>query len=85
MIVFMLTYLKSVDVASDFDNYEVLEYYAGAARLAKLSTGCGGKAAAMDILYDDGDNKSKNNAMDINTSAGFLYLISIQKETIFSL
>ena len=58
-------------------NYEVLEYYAGASSF-------GVKTAAMDIIYDlEGDNKTKNNTMDMNTSAGFLPLISIERLVFF--
>eukprot|EP00435_Cladocopium_sp_Y103_P070572 s275_g35.t1 len=55
------------------NEYEVLELYAGQQRLVKLAKGMGMKAAAMDRDYDTlGDNKSKNNAMDMNTSGGFV-------------
>lgn len=64
-----------LNVVSLDGNFEIVEFYAGAARLAKICANLGGKAAAMDFLYDDGDNKSRNNAMDMNTSAGFLLLI----------
>ena len=55
--------------------YEILEFYAGQARLAKMASALGVPSAATDFLYDDGDNKHKNNSMDMCTSAGFLLLI----------
>ena len=57
-------------------DWEVIEYFAGARRLCKLAHGLGCKSVAMDKTYDDGDNKKKNNCMDINTSAGFVHLSS---------
>ena len=57
------------------NDYTVVEFYAGAARLAKLATALGESCAAMDILYDlEGLNKRKHNAMDMNTNAGFVSL-----------
>lgn len=73
VIILLVAHLDIVD--TELNSYEVLEFYAGAARLAKISAALGVKSAAMDILYDEGDNKKKNNAMDMNTSAGFLFLI----------
>lgn len=67
----MLGYLSPVDV--ERNRYHVVEFYAGAARLAKLTTALGGEAAAVDKGYDTtGDNRKRNNSMDFNTSAGFL-------------
>lgn len=55
--------------------YETLEFYAGAARLAKLSNALGERAAAMDYIYDVGsDNRTRNNSHDFNTSGGFVCL-----------
>ena len=74
MIIFLLGHVTTLNIEKN--EYQVLEFYSGAARLAKLSSALGGKAAAMDCLYDgEGDNKTKNNAMDMCTSGGFLHLI----------
>ena len=74
MIIFLLGHVTNLNIEKG--EYEVLEFYSGAARLAKLSSALGGKAAAMDCLYDgEGDNKTKNNAMDMCTNGGFLHLI----------
>ncbi|CAL1141134.1 unnamed protein product [Cladocopium goreaui] len=55
------------------NEYDVLELYAGQQRLVKLAKGLKMKTAAMDRDFDTlGDNKSKNNAMDMNTSGGFV-------------
>jgi hypothetical protein len=56
------------------DDYTILEFYAGQRRAARLGTQLGQSCAAMDILYDaEGNNKTRNNSMDINTSAGFTF------------
>ena len=71
----MIGYLEPVDLTNGGNEYMVLEFYAGAARLAKQVNALGGPATAMDRLYDaDGDNKTQNNCMDFNTSGGFLFL-----------
>ena len=75
----MIGYLEPVDMTNGGNEYLVLEFYAGAARLAKQARALGGSATAMDRLYDvEGDNKTKNNCMDFNTSGGFL-LLSYEK------
>lgn len=63
--------MDRVDVSRD--HYETLEFFAGAARSAKLSHHLGRPSAAVDKLFDEGDNKKKNNAMDFNTSGGFVF------------
>lgn len=70
LTVLMVGCLEMVDVSKN--HYETLEFYAGAARMAKLSHHLGKPSAAMDRMYDASDNKRQNNAMDFNTSAGFL-------------
>ena len=74
--VFCAGFLNVVDIEGSPKDYEILEFFAGERRLAKLGAGLGKKNASMDKMYDDGDNISKTNAMDLNTSAGFLPLIS---------
>ena len=75
LIILMIGFLEPVDLTNNGREYQILEFYAGAARLAKTGHHFGGSVAAMDRLYDTvGDNKAKNNAMDFNTSGGFVYL-----------
>lgn len=75
MIVLMVGFLKPVSFNQDTDQHQVLEFYAGAARVSKLASNLGVRVAAMDKNYDTiGDNKKHNNAMDFNTSAGFTFL-----------
>ena len=72
LIILLIGFLRCVDL--DKGNYEVIEYYAGQQRMFKLARGLGLPAASMDYLYDHGNNRSTNNAMDMNTNAGFLFL-----------
>ena len=73
VIILLIGYLDVVDMTKN--EYDVLELYAGQQRLVKLAKGLGMRTAAMDRDYDTlGDNRSKNNAMDMNTSAGFVFL-----------
>ena len=68
----MIGFLKPVDLTTGDHEFELLEFYAGAARIAKLYKGLGGSAAAMDKDFDkEGNNRTRNNSMDFNTSAGF--------------
>lgn len=69
--VLMIGHLSCVELMGD-PGYQVLEFYAGQRRAARLASGLGQNCAAMDIMYDpQGDNKKVNNCMDMNTSAGF--------------
>ena len=71
--ILLIGYLNYVDLS--LDDYQVLEFYAGKRRVAKLASALGFSSAAMDKLYDTtGDNVVTNNCMDINTSGGFLPL-----------
>ena len=76
MIVLMVGYLRPVDLSNPEREHDILEFYAGAARLSKLGHAMGANAAAMDKNYDSmaNEKKKKNNSMDFNTSAGFLSL-----------
>ncbi len=77
MFVVTILLIACLDMVNlDQNKYDVLEFYAGAQRLAKLAQGLGETSMAMDIMYDTfGDNKSTNNCMDINTCGGFTPLI----------
>lgn len=75
--ILLIGFLDVVDINKD--EFQFIELYAGQQRLVKLAKGLGFRTAAMDRIYDDGDNKTQNNSMDMNTSAGFtlLYLAII--------
>lgn len=64
------------DVKQDF---QVLEYFAGCARIATVAHHCGYESAAHEIDY--GASKSKRSgrpsAMDLNSNAGFVIAIKL--------
>ena len=69
LLILLIGNLTIVDFENPAAEYEVLEYYAGTARLARLGKAMGLNVAAMDSLYDvAGDNRKKNNSHDLNTS-----------------
>ena len=78
LLILLVGNLTIVDMENPASHYEVLEYYAGTARLARLGKAMGINVAAMDSLYDvAGDNRKKNNSHDLNTSAGMVSLYQI--------
>ena len=71
--------LGHLNVSQDVgDRYDILEAFAGTARIARLARALGLEACALDLNYDSANNKSKANAMDMNTDAGFLFLGGMQ-------
>ena len=59
------------------NDVQILELYAGERRLAKLASSLGLASSAMDKDYDSkADNVAMSNSMDINTSGGFVFLIT---------
>lgn len=54
---------------------EVLELFAGTARLCRLAKAVGLPTAAHDVSYDLLGNQGGKSAMDINESAGYLLLV----------
>ena len=62
------------ETAAKAGELEVVEMFAGAARVSRLAQALGLATVALDKVFCDGDNKSKTNCMDLNTSAGFLFL-----------
>ena len=76
--ILLIGFLDVVDINKD--EFQFIELYAGQQRLVKLAKGLKMKTAAMDRDFDTlGDNKSKNNAMDMNTSGGFVFLHPLLK------
>ena len=55
--------------------FQVLEYYAGVARIATLAKFLGLRSAAVDIEYGKHNKpKSERPPMDINSDAGLMWL-----------
>lgn len=52
--------------------YDVLEFYAGRARIARTARRLHYRAMAFDVNYDSPGETSRRNAMDINGAAGFV-------------
>ena len=78
LLILLIGNLTIVDFENPAAEYEVLEYYAGTARLARLGKAMGLNVAAMDSLYDvAGDNRKKNNSHDLNTSGGMVFLYQL--------
>ena len=83
MIVLMTSYLPRVQ--SDRE-YDLIEFFSGAGRIARLAECVGYRSLAFDIIYDKQSKpkgrrtKAKGSkgrsCMDLNTSAGFLFLLS---------
>ena len=58
------------------DEYVLLEFFSGVARIARLSSWMGYKSAAYDIEYDDTkSSRSGRSVMDLNSDAGYVYLV----------
>ena len=60
------------------DCYDVLEIYAGHARVARLGRALGLETAALDDSYDP-----EKKSMNINTDAGFLFLASNEADLLW--
>ena len=64
-----------------FDNFEVLEFFSGQARISRFCSRQGFSTGCFDIKYDDPNGISSYNglprrsAMDMNSPAGFLCLV----------
>lgn len=73
-IVLLVSFMTLLDTSK---NLRYLELFAGRARLTRLARSLGFAAEAHDIIYDQKAMKEGcNNAMDITTEAGFLFLNS---------
>ena len=55
-----------MDFGLENSEFQILEFFAGTRRISRLATSVGLKAAAHDVLYDEG------NAHNINSSSGFV-------------
>ena len=69
MLVLMVSWLA---IAPPKQEIQILELFAGKARLARLASSLGIPAQAHDLVFDP-DWKTKS-AMNINESAGFMLL-----------
>ncbi|CAE7231749.1 unnamed protein product [Symbiodinium sp. CCMP2592] len=65
----IMVLLASMDVARPCEHFEVVEMFAGSARVSRLAKGLGKHAVALD--------KSIDGSMDLNTDAGFLFMLLV--------
>ena len=68
LLICFLTLLKKED------RFQIIDLFAGQARLAKLAAGLGLSAVALDRAFDSADNPAQSNSMDLCTNAGFVSL-----------
>ncbi len=87
MVILLTSWLDFVDL-NESPEYDVIEFYAGVGRIARLSSGVGYRAAAYDVTYDLGCcdtefleehqnpilTEGKKKTMDLTTPAGFVFL-----------
>ena len=71
MFITIIILLSWTEFYQDRDLLDTIDYFAGAARVAKISRGLGGKAVALDVGYHP--NKK---VFDFNDSAGYALLDS---------
>jgi hypothetical protein len=69
--------------------FDLIELYAGVARVSRLAEACGFHASAHDLTYDAAPGgqsqhtgKSRRSAFDINGEAGFLLLTWVFKNSL---
>ncbi len=60
-------------------NIQVIEFFAGVARIAQVSERVGYQSVAYDLEYGKGiaKKKGKRNAMDLNSNAGFVLAVKL--------
>lgn len=72
-LVILIAFLEPLEKTSP--QYQVLDFFAGAARVSRASRGLGESSAAFDISYH-----TNPHAFDINSPSGMVFLNSIQHE-----
>lgn len=65
----------------DMGQFQVVEFFAGRARISKMCSRLGLRTGSFDITYDKAGNWSTRNGLpkrscfDMNSDAGFLFLV----------
>ena len=72
--ILILICLAKLSIVEEKDDYRILDFFSGRARVARIARQVGLSSVAVDKDYCDGDNRSRTNSMDLNTDAGFLWL-----------
>lgn len=76
VVIFLVLLVWWLDIPKNYDApYQVIEYFAGVGRIAKLAQHVGYKAARVDIEYSKavGQRLRKRSPMDLNSDAGLVY------------
>ena len=73
-IVILLMHMSQFEMLGAGAEYLVVEFFAGSARVARLARAAGIPTCALDKNFDDADNRTRANAMEMNCAAGFLLL-----------
>lgn len=93
--VFLLVILLTswLDFLPESQEYDVIEFFAGVGRIARLSDGAGYRSAAYDVMYDLGscgevseehqNRIRKKKTMDLSTPPGFVFLRFAFKSYLF--
>ena len=77
-ILILLAHLSVVQsYVAGREEFQIVELFAGAARVSRLAKALGIRASALDKALCKGNNRDVTNCMDINTDAGFLLLVNI--------
>lgn len=69
MLVWAVSFLQ---IWKEDQSFQIVELFAGAARLGRLARSLGLKCAVHDILMDKSAKQRGKSAMDFNLSAGFV-------------
>lgn len=73
MLLVLLTSMLHIEPLEQHSSLEVIEFFAGTGRLCRLAKSMGIPSEAHDLSYDETKKHGKS-AMDINDSAGYLFL-----------
>lgn len=77
LLVLLASWIRLPEGQDIREGYQIIEFFAGKRRVARLAHAVGLSAAAHDITYDSSfkprKKKYKKSCMDINDSAGFLF------------
>lgn len=76
VVIFLVLLTWWLDVPkSQEDPFKVIEFFAGAARIASIAKSCGFRSAAVDIEYGKSSTRTGSRPpMDLNSCAGLMLL-----------
>ena len=68
----LVVLVASLDIGMRGRNTQVLELFAGQARISRLANAVGLRACALDAVYDKEAESINNSCFNINTDAGYV-------------